>query len=226
MLQTTHFFSGCVNIYTRAGQFKKKKGKLTSSTESTRQLISTNNTRAVSVVGLVHSLNKNKEESVKETYQSRAKTWSSCFLYVSFLEMTATGHRNLNCLAQKQAWPVLEQPAVLACHFFMLFQRCLNSWKPSFPVLSLWRSIKDNTLQLKQILGDLDWPKAGFTVSPPGYIRQLWTLFVQVEYFPERIHPWLLPCSCRTQCWNHPSSGHRLKDQSSCICLLKIHKIL
>lgn len=26
-----------------------------------------------------------------------------------------------------------------------------------------------------------------------------------------RIHPWLQPCSCKTQCWIHLSSGHHLK---------------
>lgn len=33
------------------------------------------------------------------------------------------------------------------CHFLMLFQRYLNSSKPSFPVLSLWVTVKNITVE-------------------------------------------------------------------------------
>lgn len=71
------------------------------------------------------------------------------------------------CNTETDMSHIWTRPPVLACHFLTLFQRCLNSWKPSFPVLSLWSSIKvhlDSNLdkQLHHLVGMLYLPTLCF----------------------------------------------------------------
>lgn len=51
-------------------------------------------------------------------------------------------------------------------------------------------------------------PLAAVLALPASYHHP--DYITQPTNVTKRIHPWRPPCSCKTQCWNHLSSGQRL----------------
>lgn len=107
----------------------------TCSFESTWQLVCSYHSWAIPVILLVNALQQ--ERTVCFEHQDWTLTQFQCTGLI--YDFTLAFHLQYNTFID------------LTCHFLMLFQRYLNSWKPSLPVLSLCESWVKGTTTLSKI---------------------------------------------------------------------------